>query len=170
MWPLHLQVRPPHLSDTIRERRDLGSDRTRKMGGPVYIIYRQEYSQLAQKLHGNPIVWPVVAKIRQSPPRDEVSFRVWLWNLVKQHGPGTYRIVRTHSEGERRGFHPVFYGYVGEDFISLERRYTQFKSHPGLPLSRQLYYKPSKRRVRFRRKTPRSHLGFHRPIENMSTV
>lgn len=122
------------------------------MGGPVYIVFRQDYSQLAQKLHGNPIVWPVVAKIRQRPPVDEVGFRAWLWDLVKNHGPGIYRVVRTQSDGERAGFHPVFYGYVSGDYIDVQRRYSQFKSHPGLSSSRQLYYKTPERRVKFHRK------------------
>lgn len=126
------------------------------MGGPVYIIYRQDYSQLAQKLYGNPIVWPVVTKIRQSPPRDEVSFRVWLWQLVKNYGPGIYRVVRTQYWEERAGFHPVFYGYVDEEHIDVQRRYTEFTSHPGLPPSRQLYYKAQKHRMKFYR---RRHAG-----------
>lgn len=121
------------------------------MSSPVFIIYRQEYSQVAQKLHGNPVVWPVVAKIRQKPPIDEVSFRTWLWNLVKNHGAGVYRIVRTQADGERAGFHPVFYGYVDEQYIDVQRRYSEYKSHPNLPSSRQLYYKTPKRRLRFHR-------------------
>jgi len=122
------------------------------MGGPVYIVYRQEYSQLAQKLHGNPIVWPIVRKIRQSPPRDEVSFRVWLWEIVKGHGPGIYRVVRNQADGERAGFHPVFYGYVDEEHIDVQRRYPEYTSHPGLPPSRQLYYKSVQTRKKFYRR------------------
>lgn len=127
---------------------------TQVSGRPCsYIVYRQEYSQKAQLRHGSPFVWRPIAKIRQSPPRDEISFQTWLWNLVKKHGAGVYRIVRTQAEGERAGFHPVFYGYVDETYLEVQRGYTDYKSHPNLPPSRQAFFKIPKAR--------REMLGFH---------
>ena len=112
-----------------------------------YIILRQEFSQAAAAKHGSPFVWKPVAKETHSPPRDETSFHQWLWGLVKKYGPGVYRIIRNQAEGERAGFHPVFYGYVDESYLEVRRGYVDYKSHPNLPASRQAFFKiPKKRR------------------------
>ena len=112
-----------------------------------YIIFKQEFSQTAGAKHGSPLVWKPVATESHSPPRDETSFHTWLWNLVKKYGSGTYRIVRTQAENERAGFHPVFYGYVDESYLEVQRSYSDYKSHPNLPASRQAFFKiPKKRR------------------------
>lgn len=113
----------------------------------TYIVYRQEHSQTALAKHGSPFVWKPIVRSRHSPPRDETSFRTWLWDLVKKFGPGIYRIVRSQAEGERAGFHPVFYGYVDETYLEVQRSYSDYKSHPNLPASRQVFFKiPKKRR------------------------
>ena len=92
-------------------------------------------------------MWKPIATSHHSPPRDETSFRTWLWGLVKNFGPGIYRIVRSQAEGERAGFHPVFYGYVDETYMEVQRSYSDYKSHPNLPASRQAFFKiPKKRR------------------------
>jgi hypothetical protein len=112
-----------------------------------YIIFRQEISLIARAKHGCPYVWKPIATENHSPPRDESSFHTWLWNLVKKHGSGVYRIVRNQAEGERAGFHPVFYGYVDESYLEVQRSYSDYKSHPNLPASRQAFFKiPKKRR------------------------
>lgn len=112
-----------------------------------YVILRQEFSQVAGAKHGSPFVWKPIVTERHSPPRDETSFQAWLWNLVKKFGPGVYRIIRNQAEDERAGFHPVFYGYVDETYLEVYRSYSDYKSHPNLPASRQAFFKiPKKRR------------------------
>lgn len=116
----------------------------------TYLIKRQEYSEKAGRLHGRPWVWKHVATVRSAPPRDEDSFLNWLWHIVKEQ-PGTYLVLRTQAEGDSAGFHPVWMGTIDFDHLSTQRRYPQVKSHPGLPISRQLFSKRVEQRVRFRK-------------------
>lgn len=117
----------------------------------TYIVYRQEYSEKAGRIYGNPYVWPPVAKTRLRPPSDEAGFRSWLWHLIKDYGAGVYFVNRTGGKNERRGFHPLGYFYVDRDHIIVKRRHPEFKSHAGLPPSRQLYFKRQEERTRFRK-------------------
>lgn len=123
----------------------------------TYIIYAQKYSEVAMKKYGDPYVWIPVKRIRQRPPSSETEFHRWLWSLVKKFGAGIYRINRTQNFGERKGFHPVFMGYVDEHYIHIDRRYGEYKGIPGLPSSRDLYYKrkPVENRQRFRKRGKR---------------
>jgi hypothetical protein len=122
---------------------------------PTYIISKQDYSEKALRYYGNPIVWRTVAKTRLKPPQDEQGFHDWLWHLVKKYGSGYYAVTRTQAKGEGRGFHPVFFGYVDEYHLVVKKRYSEVKSHPRLPPSRQLYFKGTKERKRFRKRGKR---------------
>ena len=104
------------------------------------------------KYYGSPIVWKCVNKTKLKPPQDEQGFHSWLWHLIKGHGPGYYAVTRTQAKGEGRGFHPVFFGYVDENHLVIKKRYSEVKSHPGLPASRQMWYKGTKERQRFRKR------------------
>lgn len=121
----------------------------------TYLIYKQEYSEKAMRMHGYPYTWHLVRKIRQRPPSSEVEFHKWLWNLVKEYGAGIYRIVRTQNKGERKGFHGVWLGYIDRDYINIDRRYSQYKGIPSVPPSRDLWFKRPKERVRFRKRGKR---------------
>jgi len=95
-------------------------------------------------------VWKNKAKTKLRPPQDEKSFYEWLWQLVKEFGPGDYAVVRTQVKGEKRGFHAVgFYSIDGERLIVL-KRFPDVKSHPGLPSSRQVWHKGTLERKRLR--------------------
>jgi len=117
--------------------------------GATYIIYRKEYSEKAMRIYGRGWTWVPVAKSKLRPPSDERGFHLWLWDLIKDKGAGDYRISRTATDGERRGFHPVWLGSIDESRLTTERRYTQFKGVPSLPPSRDLFFKRSKGRSRF---------------------
>jgi len=120
-----------------------------------FIIFKQVYSEKAQRMHGNPMTWRPVARLRQAPPRDESSFHKWLWDLVSKFGEGVYRIVRTHAKGERRGFHGVWLGWIDAEHVTVDRRYPEYKSHPGVPMSRQLFFKKVTERSKFYKKRRR---------------
>jgi hypothetical protein len=117
--------------------------------GSTYIIYRKEYSEKAAKVYGNGYTWKPVAKTKLRPPSDEGGFHQWLWDLVKEKGPGDYRIVRTAAEGERRGFHGVWLGSIDDHQLTTDRRYSMYKGIPSLPHSRDLYFKSATQRTRF---------------------
>jgi len=117
--------------------------------GATYIIYRKEYSEKAMKFYGNGWTWIPVAKTKLRPPSDEIGFHLWLWDLIKDKGPGDYRISRTATDGERKGFHPVWLGSIDQLHLTTDRRYTQFKGIPSLPPSRDLYFKRPRGRTRF---------------------
>jgi len=118
--------------------------------GSTYIIHRKEFSEVAFKKYGNGWIWRFIISIRQRPPSSEVELHCWLWNLVKKWGAGHYKMMRTQAKGEKAGFHPCWLGYVDQDYMSVDRRYTQYKGIPSLPHSRDLFFKRSKKeRTRF---------------------
>lgn len=116
----------------------------------TWLVSRQDYSELAMRIYGNGTVWRNVAKTRLKPPQDEESFRKWLWHLVKGHGLGYYAVTRTQERSEKRGFHPVGFFYIDENHLVIKKKYSEVKSHAGLPPSRQLWYKRTQERKRFR--------------------
>jgi hypothetical protein len=116
----------------------------------TFIVTKRDYSEKAQRTYGSPIVWRFIAKTRLRPPQDETGFRLWLWQLIKEHGPGDYAVTRTQQKGERRGFHPIGLYSIDENQIIVLKRYPEVKSHPGLPASRQLWHKGTIRRKRLR--------------------
>lgn len=120
--------------------------------GPTFIISKKDYSEKAGRIYGNPIVWPTIMKTRQRPPSDEEGFRLWLWNLVRAEpkgGPGFYKIVRTQVRGESRGWHPICLCYVDADYIIIHKRYSEVRGIPGLPASRDLWFKRPSGRSKF---------------------
>jgi len=92
----------------------------------------------------------VAIKTKLRPPQDETSFRLWLWQLVKEKGPGKYAVTRTQVKGERRGFHPIGFYAIDERELIVLKRYSEVKSHPGLPSSRQVWHKGTLQRECFR--------------------
>jgi len=126
---------------------------------PTFIVTKRGYSEKAQKYYGSPIVWKFIIKTQLRPPQDETGFRLWLWQLVKDvkngkgenvGGSGDYAVVRTQVSGERRGFHPIGLYSIDEIQIIVLKRYSEVKSHPGLPASRQVWHKGTLQRQRFR--------------------
>jgi hypothetical protein len=117
--------------------------------GSTYIIYRKEYSEKAMRTYGLGWTWVPVAKTKLRPPSDDRGFHLWLWGLIKNEGPGDYRIVRTAALGERRGFHGVWMGSIDEYNLTTDRRYSMYKGIPSLPPSRDLYFKAVTQRTRF---------------------
>lgn len=117
---------------------------------PTFCINKREYSEKAQKYYGSPYVWKNKAKTKLRPPQDEKSFREWLWHLIKEFGPGDYAVVRTQVKGERRGFHPIGLYSINADRMIVLKRYSEVKSHPGLPASRQVWHKGTLERKRLR--------------------
>lgn len=118
----------------------------------TYIIYKQEYSEKALRLHGDPNIWIPVRRVRQRPPSSQVEFHKWLWSLVKDKGAGIYRINRTQVAGERKGWHPLWLGYIDENYIDIDRRYSQYRGVPNVPPSRDLWFKATHERKRFRKR------------------
>jgi len=128
--------------------------------GATYIISKREFSEKALRFYGSGWVWITVAVTKQRPPSDEVGFSTWLWQIVRNApnghgGEGEYKIVRTAVEGERRGWHPVWRGYVDGDHINTLKRYTEFRGIPTLPPSRDLFFKRPEERTRFKKRGKR---------------
>lgn len=127
--------------------------------GATYIISKREYSEKALRYYGWGWVWKTVVTTKQRPPSDEMGFKTWLWQMVRNPpnngvgGPGEYKIVRTAVKGERRGWHPVWRGYVDADHLVTYKKYTEFKGIgiPSLPPSRDLWFKKRRERTRFSR-------------------
>lgn len=122
--------------------------------GATFIISKRGYSEKALKYYGCGWVWSTCCVIRQRPPSDEQGFRIWLWGSVGnlpngKGGPGEYKIVRSQVVGEKRGWHPVWRGYVDQDHLVTYKRYTEYRGVPSLPPSRDLWYKRPKERTRF---------------------
>ena len=94
------------------------------------------------------------------PPQDETGFRLWLWQLVKdagkdedgkeKGGPGDYAVTRTQNTSERRGFHPIGLYSIDDHSLTVLKRYSEVKSHPGLPPSRQVWHKGTIERQKLR--------------------
>jgi len=73
-----------------------------------------------------------------------------LWQLIKEKGPGEYAVTRTQNHGERRGFQPIGLYSIDERQLIVLKRYSEVKSHPGLPSSRQVWHKGTLQRQRLR--------------------
>ena len=116
------------------------------------IIFKQEYSEKAARLHGSPEIWRVVGKTRLRPPSDEDGFRNWLLQLVGKYGAGEYRIIRNQELGERAGWHAVWMGYLDEDYIRTDRSYPDIKAIANVPQSRQPWFKKQREFGKFRRR------------------
>lgn len=99
-------------------------------------------------------MWRTIGKTRLKPPQDREGFHSWLLQFTKGI-PGYYAVTRTQAKGESRGFHPCFFGYVDGECVVVEKRYSEVKSHPHLPQSRQLYFKGTRERERFRKRGKR---------------
>ena len=114
----------------------------------TYIIYRWEPLDEAGRRRKRRLGdWKPVAKTRNKPPRDEIGFRAWIINTIgmRKFVPGMYRVNRTQAEGEKAGYHQIFYGWVGWDYVRVDR--TGSKNHPSpskaipdAPWSRQPWY------------------------------
>ncbi len=119
---------------------------TASPGKPVtsYIIYKRLYSRKAEIIHGNGLLWYPFVVTRLRPLRQETGFHRWLWRLVAYFGPDRYRINRTHGEGESRGFHPVWYGYVDSEGVDTFRHYPGVNGIPGVRSFTDLWFKRPK--------------------------
>ena len=95
--------------------------------------------------YGNPMIWYPVRVVRLHPGRTEATFHYWLWRNVASFGPAEYRINRIHVEGERRGFHSVWQGYVDETGVVTQRKYSGVKGIPGAKTFADLYFKKPSR-------------------------
>ena len=122
----------------------------------TYVIKKKEFSERALRRLGHGFVWKPVAKTRMRPPVDERGFHDWLWVLVSEFGAGTYHVVRTQVKGESVGFKSVCLCSISENSISIERSYSQIKSHPHFGARRQAYFKNVRTRSRFGRQLIRA--------------
>lgn len=113
-----------------------------------YIIYKRIFSRKAEVIHGNGLLWYPIITTRLRPLRMETGFHAWLWRLVAYFGPDRYRINRTHGEGESKGFHPVWYGYIDSEGVDTFRPYQGVSGIPGVRSFADLWFKRHRERVK----------------------
>ena len=102
------------------------------MTKPTYWLEQRIYSEKVAR--GNqPWVWyPITEFNIHSIPVTKTEWRQLMQQIVTEVGEGTYIIYRTQMKKEGKGFRPVVYFQVLDDYrYRFIRRYTNTKAGPG---------------------------------------